>query len=290
MGGRVPRARRARRQAARAQARFSRDGRKTAKRKALFEREFHTLAQLSHPRVIEVYDYGVDELGAVLHDGAARRRRPARARAAAVARGVRADLLDVCSSLALLHSRRLVHRDISPRNVRCTRDGRAKLIDFGAMVPMGVEREVVGTPRVRARPRRCTCSALDARTDLFSLGAHAVLRADRPPRYPRARLASCATCGARRRTAVRASRPRFRRRSTRWCCRCSASIRALRPRSAFEVMQRLSAIAGLGEDERVEVSRAYLATPTLVGREEALRRSVGACSRSCAARAAPCCS
>ena len=30
---------------------------------ALFEREFHALAQLSHPRVIEVYDYGVDETG-----------------------------------------------------------------------------------------------------------------------------------------------------------------------------------------------------------------------------------
>src|SRR5580693_5848201 len=28
---------------------------------ALFEREFLTLAQLSHPRVIEVYDYGVDD-------------------------------------------------------------------------------------------------------------------------------------------------------------------------------------------------------------------------------------
>src|SRR5262245_7750478 len=30
---------------------------------ALFEREFHTLAQLSHPRVIEVYDYGVTPTG-----------------------------------------------------------------------------------------------------------------------------------------------------------------------------------------------------------------------------------
>jgi serine/threonine protein kinase len=30
---------------------------------ALFEREFHTLAQLSHPSVIEVYDYGLHERG-----------------------------------------------------------------------------------------------------------------------------------------------------------------------------------------------------------------------------------
>ena len=31
---------------------------------ALFEREYHVLAQLAHPKIIEVYDYGVDDLGA----------------------------------------------------------------------------------------------------------------------------------------------------------------------------------------------------------------------------------
>jgi serine/threonine protein kinase len=41
----------------------ARDARKLDKRKALLEREYHTLAQLSHPRIIEVYDYGVDERG-----------------------------------------------------------------------------------------------------------------------------------------------------------------------------------------------------------------------------------
>src|SRR5215213_8994342 len=40
-------------------------GRKYAREvAALFEREFHTLAQLSHPRMIEVYDYGIDRNGA----------------------------------------------------------------------------------------------------------------------------------------------------------------------------------------------------------------------------------
>jgi hypothetical protein len=46
--------------------------------------------------------------------------------------------------------------------------------------------------------------------------------------------------------------------------------RSARPQSAAEVMERLSALAGLSMDERIEVSRAYLATPTLVGREKAL--------------------
>ena len=32
-------------------------------REALFEREYHTLVRLKHPRIIEVYDYGIDEHG-----------------------------------------------------------------------------------------------------------------------------------------------------------------------------------------------------------------------------------
>src|SRR5262249_49374886 len=41
----------------------ARDPAKDQKRKALLEREYHTLAQLAHPCIIEVYDYGVDEQG-----------------------------------------------------------------------------------------------------------------------------------------------------------------------------------------------------------------------------------
>src|SRR5262252_545364 len=110
---------------------------------ALFEREFHALAQLAHPRVIEVYDYTVDPEGSfytmeLLDGGDLHGRAPLDPRQACTL------MLDVCSSLALLHARRLVHRDISPRNVRCTRDGRAKLIDVGAMVPMGPCQHTVG--------------------------------------------------------------------------------------------------------------------------------------------------
>ena len=58
---------------------------------------------------------------------------------------------DVCSALSLLHSRAMVHRDVSARNVRCTSDGLAKLIDFGAMAPIGPNRSgIVGTPSYSA--------------------------------------------------------------------------------------------------------------------------------------------
>src|SRR5262245_54145381 len=39
------------------------DERKAQRRSALLEREYHTLVQLAHPRIIEVYEYGVDEHG-----------------------------------------------------------------------------------------------------------------------------------------------------------------------------------------------------------------------------------
>jgi serine/threonine protein kinase len=73
---------------------------------ALFEREFHTLMQLRHPHVIEVYDYGVGEDGSpfytmeLLDGGDLRDRTPV-----AWQEACRLSF-DVCSALALLHSRR----------------------------------------------------------------------------------------------------------------------------------------------------------------------------------------
>ena len=74
------------------------------------------------------------------------------------------------SYLAILHARGLIHRDVSLRNVRRTGNGRAKLIDFGAMTSMGVAKDTVGTPPFMA-PESAQLQVLDARVDLFSLGA-----------------------------------------------------------------------------------------------------------------------
>ena len=42
--------------------------------------------------------------------------------------------LDAAHALGLLHARKLMHRDVSPRNLWRTPDGRVKLIDFGIAV------------------------------------------------------------------------------------------------------------------------------------------------------------
>src|SRR5260221_14129090 len=132
---------------------------------ALFEREFHILAELFHPRIIEVYDYGLDDGGPyytmeLLDGGDLRERSPMPWREACTLS------YDVCSSLALIHSRRLVHLDVPPRNIRCTRDGQAKLIDFGAMVPMGQGGMIVGTPSFVA-PEVGLRSALESLAELY---------------------------------------------------------------------------------------------------------------------------
>ncbi|HEY6562848.1 MAG TPA: serine/threonine-protein kinase, partial [Polyangiaceae bacterium] len=99
---------------------------------ALFEREYHTLVGLKHPCIIEVRDYGVSSHGPYytmeLLDGA-----DLRSLGTLPYKEACKHLRDVASALALLHSRRLLHRDITPRNVRLTEQGRAKLIDFGTL-------------------------------------------------------------------------------------------------------------------------------------------------------------
>src|SRR5262245_40749254 len=111
----------------------------------LFKREFHTLHGLRHPNIIEVYDYGRDDdnffYTMELLEG-----RDLGGAAPLPWREVCSYLRQVATLLGLLHARRLLHRDVTPRNLWVLPDGRLKLIDFGALCPFGVPTEVVGTP------------------------------------------------------------------------------------------------------------------------------------------------
>ncbi len=231
----------------------------------LFEHEFYTLAQLAHPRVVEVYDFGKDDAGPyytmeLLDGGDLRELSPLPWKRAC------ALLADVCSVLSLLHSRRLVHRDLSHRNVRCTQDLKAKLIDFGAMVPMGPCKRAVGTPAFVA-PEVVALQALDGRADLYSLGATVYYALTGQHAY-RARSFT------ELRNAWR-SKPRppsaFVEDIPKELDQLVLSLIDLdpvaRPVNASEVTERLSAIAGLEVEEHLLVSKAYLSTPTLVGRQ-----------------------
>src|SRR5439155_11151046 len=134
-----------------------------------FRREFHTMASLAHPNIVEVFDYGFDRgtpyYTMELLDGQdlADLGRVTTHRACGLLR-------DVASALAFLHARRLLHRDLAPRNVRGTSTGLAKLIDFGVLATTGVSDDIAGTPPLIA-PEAFYGRPLDHRYDLYGLGA-----------------------------------------------------------------------------------------------------------------------
>ncbi|HMI90969.1 MAG TPA: AAA family ATPase, partial [Polyangiales bacterium] len=223
---------------------------------------------MRHPSIVEVYDYGNDSSGAyytmeLLEGGDLRERSPLPWQEAC-ALGY-----DVCSSLALLHSRQLLHRDISPRNVRTTRDGCAKLIDFGAMVPMGASGQVVGTPPF-VPPEVLHRSTLDARTDLFSFGATLYFALTARLAYPARDFAALHEVWLQRPIAPSAIVPGIPDALDALVLSLLSLDPATRPRTAFDVMQRLCGIAGIERAESTDVSRAYLSTPMMVGREQPL--------------------
>jgi serine/threonine protein kinase len=236
----------------------------------LFEREFHTLMQLRHPHVIEVYDYGLGDDGSpfytmeLLDGGDLRDRTPVGwQEACRIA-------FDVCSALALLHSRRLLHRDVSPRNIRCTPHGHAKLIDFGAVAPMtDGGAQIVGTPAFTA-PETLQRLALDARTDLYSLGAtlYYALTARLP--YPARSFSELLAAWRVKPVPPSALAADIPAALDDLVLALISVEPGLRPQSAFDVMQRLAVCADLPASESDAVSRSYLSTPTLVGRDDVL--------------------
>lgn len=97
----------------------------------------------------------------------------------------------VCSALGEAHVQGIVHRDLKPENLMLDRAGNVKVMDFG--IARSVETSatttggVIGTPAYMA-PEQAEGKAVDARTDIYSLGlilyevftSAAAFRADTP--------------------------------------------------------------------------------------------------------------
>jgi hypothetical protein len=246
-----------------------------------FEREYQALAQLHHPSIVAAYDYGVDRLGAYytmeLLSGASLHERSERG-------GVDWKLLcswlrDVASALATLHARRLVHRDVTSRNIHCSRGAdqaksRAKLIDFGALSNTERIATLVGTPPFLP-PEAISGRPIDARSDLYALGATAYWALTGTHAYPAKHIAELETLWRVTPTALHTSE-------------AAASIPgalselvmsllsldpAGRPSGADQVIERLTAIAGLPVEDARSLGSSYLVRPGYVGRNAQLREA-----------------
>lgn len=235
-----------------------------------FRREFHTMAGLRHPRIVEVYDYGIDAAGAFYtmellggHD--LRDERPATVPAAC------AIVRDIASALAFVHSRRLIHRDVSPRNARRTTDGRAKLIDFGILASPGVCPEIAGTPPFLA-PEAVHRLPLDHRVDLFALGALSYWLLTGKHAFPAKQLDELPERWRAAPPPPSASRAEVPAALDELVLAMLSLDPLARPRSAAEVIERVDAIVGTGLEAEHEIARGYLASATFVGRRDEMRR------------------
>lgn len=235
--------------------------------RTLFEREYYTLAQLAHPNIVEVYGYGIDDEGPyyameLLADDLSAQLPMDYRKACRVLR-------DVAAALALVHARRLVHRDVTLHNVRLNADGRAKLMDFGAMTPMGAPEHTIGTPAYMA-PETVYRQALDQRTDLYALGALAYRLLSGQDAYSARRIDQLRDAWRSRARPLIDRNPEIPTQLDELVRQLMSLNPEGRPRTAAEVIVRLSAIADLPEIDDAEIARAYLAAPSMVGREAEL--------------------
>jgi len=145
-----------------------------------FRREAYAMAALTHPNIVQVYDCGEagenylfismelvegGDLSECLKRGEMTPERALKL------------MPQICAGLHFAHERGIVHRDIKPANIMLTKDGRAKIADFGLaknfdaassfMTKSGLG---MGTPDYASPEQYEALRDLDHRSDVYSLG------------------------------------------------------------------------------------------------------------------------
>jgi eukaryotic-like serine/threonine-protein kinase len=148
-----------------------------------FQREIRLAARLQHPHILTVHDSGetAGQLwftmpfveGESLRDRLRRDRQLSLDDALRIAR-------QAAQALQYAHDHGVVHRDIKPENLLLTSDGNTLVADFGIARALGVAGDddkltqtgmSVGTPAYMSPEQATGDRALDARSDIYSLGA-----------------------------------------------------------------------------------------------------------------------
>jgi serine/threonine-protein kinase len=164
-----------------------------------FEREVQLTARLTHPNSVAIYDYGRTRDGVFYYameflEGTDLERLVSEHGPQPPERVVHV-LAQICGALAEAHDLGLVHRDVKPANVllspRKNEHEVAKIVDFGLVKNIEIDpaqsavsaiNTITGTPLYMAPEAIQAPESLDARSDLYALGAVAwFLLVGRPP-------------------------------------------------------------------------------------------------------------
>ncbi len=146
-----------------------------------FRREARAVAQLSHPHIVGVIDYGEDLDPAHPRpyivfeyvEGETLKERIRRAGRLPITEAV-AYAIEIARALGTAHARHIVHRDVKPQNVLIDEEGQAKVTDFGIARTLDeegltVDGRVLGTTDY-VSPEQALGRPVTGQSDLYSLG------------------------------------------------------------------------------------------------------------------------
>ena len=137
--------------------------------------EARTIARLEHPGIVPVHDVGLLPDGRAWYAMKLVRGETLRAGGRSGSELLRI-FLRICEAVAFAHAHGVVHRDLKPENVMIGPFGEVLVMDWGVAASMSVygggERAlVVGTRGFMAPEQERGDDAVDARTDVYALGA-----------------------------------------------------------------------------------------------------------------------
>jgi serine/threonine protein kinase len=150
-----------------------------------FEREAKSIARINHPNIMAVYDFGQTDgmwfMVVEYIEGSSLAKRIADL-LMIPSEELTPILMQCLAGLAHVGLQGIVHRDIKPDNILITKDGVAKIADFGLakdvtrndstdLTTVGM---AMGTPAYMS-PEQCMGRKLDGRSDIYSLGVTAYL-------------------------------------------------------------------------------------------------------------------